>query len=115
MQASRDLGNGTYRNPILAGDYADPSVVRVGDDYYMTHSSFKFAPGLLIWHSKDLVNWEPIAKALTDYAGDVWAPDLTFYKDRYYIYAPINEEIMVLTATHPHGPWVIRKRWGSRN
>lgn len=105
MQASGDLGNGTYRNPILAGDYADPSVVRVGDDYYMTHSSFKFAPGLLIWHSKDLVNWEPIAKALTDYAGDVWAPDLTYYEDRFYIYAPINEEIMVLTATHPHGPW----------
>lgn len=105
MQASGDLGNGMYRNPILAGDYADPSVVRVGDDYYMTHSNFKFAPGLLIWHSKDLVNWEPIAKALTDYAGDVWAPDLTYYKDRFYIYAPINEEIMVLTATHPHGPW----------
>lgn len=105
MQASGDLGNGTYRNPILAGDYADPSVVRVGNDYYMTHSSFVCSPGLLIWHSKDLVNWEPIAKALTVYAGDVWAPDLTYYKDRFYIYAPINEEIMVLTAQNPYGPW----------
>jgi beta-xylosidase len=40
---------GTYTNPVLAGDYADPTIVKVGDDFYMTHSSFRYAPGLLIW------------------------------------------------------------------
>lgn len=105
VPARGDQGNGTYINPILAGDYADPTVVRVGNDYYMTHSCFEFAPGFLIWHSTDLVNWEPIAKALTEYAGNVWAPDLTYYNGQFYIYAPIDEEIMVLTASAPTGPW----------
>ncbi len=47
---------GVYRNPILGGDHPDASPIRVGDDFYMTHSSFDYAPGLLIWHSRDLVN-----------------------------------------------------------
>jgi len=53
------LADGYYSNPILAGDYPDPSVFRDGDDYYMTHSSFEYYPGLLIWHSTDLVNLDP--------------------------------------------------------
>ncbi|MDQ0115602.1 family 43 glycosylhydrolase [Paenibacillus harenae] len=113
-QAKGDQGNGTYINPILAGDYADPTVVRVGNDYYMTHSCFEFAPGFLIWHSTDLVNWEPIAKALTEYAGNVWAPDLAYYKGQFYIYAPIDEEIMVLTASEPAGPWSSPTKVGIR-
>ena len=52
---------GTYENPILGGDYPDPSIVRDGEDYYMTHSSFDYNPGLVVWHSKDLVHWEPIS------------------------------------------------------
>src|SRR6187401_1976039 len=52
-----------YQNPILGGDYPDPSVLRVGKDYYMTHSSFDYYPGLLIWHSTDLVHWERVAYA----------------------------------------------------
>jgi len=109
-----DQGNGTYINPILAGDYADPTIVRVGEDYYMTHSCFEFAPGFLIWHSTDLVNWTPIAKALAEYAGNIWAPDLTYYKGQFYIYAPIDEEIMVLTAPKPTGPWSSPKKVGQR-
>lgn len=105
---------GTYMNPILAGDYADPTIVRVGDDYYMTHSCFEFAPGLLIWHSTDLVHWEPVGRALTEYAGNVWAPDLTYYEGRFYIYAPIDEEIVVLTASSPAGPWSAPTRVGIR-
>lgn len=105
MRASGDLGNGTFMNPILAGDYADPSVVRVGNDYYMTHSNFVFTPGLLIWHSTDLVNWEPIAAALTEYMGDVWAPDLTYCNGRFNIYVPIDGQIMVLAAHSAYGPW----------
>jgi beta-xylosidase len=59
-----DLGNGTYKNPILHADYSDPDVIRVGDDYYMTASSFDAVPGLPILHSKDLVNWQIIGHAL---------------------------------------------------
>ena len=55
-----DQGDGTYKNPILYADYSDPDVVRVGDDYFMTASSFNCAPGLPILHSKDMVNWKLI-------------------------------------------------------
>jgi xylan 1,4-beta-xylosidase len=60
-QRKADLGNGTFLNPILAGDHPDPSILKDGADYYMTHSSFDAYPGLLIWHSRDLVNWTPVA------------------------------------------------------
>ena len=53
-----DLGNGKYKNPVLYADYSDPDVVRTGDDYWMTSSSFNCVPGLQILHSTDLVNWE---------------------------------------------------------
>src|SRR4249920_3724308 len=59
-----DLGNGSYKNPVLHADYSDPDVVRVGDDFYMTASSFDAVPGLPILHSKDLVNWTIIGHAL---------------------------------------------------
>ena len=75
----------TYKNPILYADYSDPDVTRVGDDYYMTASSFNEAPGLPILHSKDMVNWKLVNYALPDVLpaknfstpkrGDgVWAP-----------------------------------------
>ena len=60
-----DLGNGRYRNPVVFADYSDPDVVRVGDDFYMTASSFNSIPGLPVLHSKDLVNWRVIGYALT--------------------------------------------------
>src|SRR5450631_2499018 len=55
-QRKADLEDGSFLNPILAGDYPDPSILKDGSDYYMTHSSFDASPGLLIWHSRDLVN-----------------------------------------------------------
>ncbi len=51
-----DIGDGTYKNPILHADYSDPDAIRVGNDYYMTSSSFEDIPGLPILHSKDLVS-----------------------------------------------------------
>lgn len=60
-----DNGNGTYTNPVINADYSDPDVVAVGDDYYLTASSFNCIPGLPILHSKDLVNWELIGHAVT--------------------------------------------------
>ena len=56
---------GMYRNPIMGGDHPDASPIRVGDDFYLTHSSFDYAPGLLIWHSRDLINWRPVPPPFT--------------------------------------------------
>ena len=71
----------TFMNPILGGDYPDPTIMREGNDYYMTHSCFDYQPGLVVFHSKDLVHWEPISYALKTYLGSVWAPDICKYKD----------------------------------
>lgn len=113
-QPVADLGNGRYRNPILAGNFPDPSVVRDGKDYYLTHSSNDSTPGLLLWHSRDLVNWEPVGYALREFIGDVWAPDLVFYKGLYYIYFPARvtnpdgksrQTCFVITARTASGLW----------
>ena len=90
---------------ILAGDYADPSIVRDGNDFYMTHSSFDYLPGLLIWHSKDLLHWERLSHALHTPVRDVWAPDFIKYNDLFYIYFPAAGTNWVITAPHPTGPW----------
>lgn len=108
-QRRADLGNGTFRNPVLAGDHADPSVLKVDADYYMVHSSFDSVPGLLLWHSRDLVNWEPIGCALNRYVGTIWAPDLVRHNGRFYIYFPVLSENsitnMVVHADDIRGPW----------
>ena len=59
-----DEGNGMYRNPVLHADYSDPDVCAVGEDYFLTASSFNCTPGLPILHSKDLVNWKIVNYAL---------------------------------------------------
>ena len=108
-QRKADLGDGRFLNPILAGDHPDPSVLKEGSDYYMTFSSFEATPGVLIWHSRDLVNWTPLGPALTQYLGSVWAPELTKHGDRYYVYIPVkqpgNDNIYVVHASDIRGPW----------
>lgn len=115
-QRKADIGNGTYLNPVLAGDYPDPSVLKDGDDYYMTHSSFDASPGLLIWHSRDLVNWQPIGPALAKSLGVGFAVDIAKYDGCYYIYIPIIAaswskglksplSIYVIHASSMKGPW----------
>ena len=108
-QRKADLGDGRYLNPILAGDQPDPSVLKDGKDYYMVHSCFDYTPGLLVWHSRDLVNWEPVGPALRKNVGTIWAPDLAKYHGRYYIYFPAltakGVENMVVYADDIHGPW----------
>ncbi|WP_340113236.1 family 43 glycosylhydrolase [Maribellus mangrovi] len=94
-----------FTNPLLAGDYPDPSILCDGDDYYMVHSSFEYYPGLLIWHSIDLMNWTPVANALHTYIGSVWAPDIAKYDDKYYIYFPADNKNYVITAENIEGPW----------
>ncbi|GAB6119143.1 glycoside hydrolase family 43 protein [Dysgonomonas termitidis] len=93
-----DLGNGEYKNPVLYADYSDPDVCRVGDDFYMTASSFNCIPGLPILHSKDLVNWTIVGHAIgrmpenaifgdgVNHGGNVWAPSIRYHKGEFYIY-----------------------------
>jgi beta-xylosidase len=100
-----DKGINYFLNPIFAGDYPDPSILRDGDDYYMVHSSFEYYPGLLIWHSKDLINWTPVTNALHKYVGSVWAPDLVKYKNKFYIYFPANGTNYVVAADSINGIW----------
>jgi len=95
----------TYQNPILGGDHPDASPIRVGQDFYLTHSSFDYAPGLLIWHSRDLINWRPVATALPRYHGTVWAPYLCQYQSRFYLYFPADGSLRVVYADKPTGPW----------
>ena len=95
----------TYRNPIMGGDHPDGSPIRVGDDFYLTHSSFDYAPGLIVYHSRDLVNWRPAASALRKFIGSVYAPYLCEYEGLFYIYFPAANLLRVVTAPHPAGPW----------
>ena len=112
-----DQGDGTYVNPILYADYSDPDVVRVGDDFYMTASSFNVSPGLPILHSKDLVNWELIGHALPrqyplehyskpQHGNGVWAPSFRYHEGEFYIYyGDPDFGIYMLKASDPKGPW----------
>lgn len=112
-----DLGNGTYKNPVLYADYSDPDVVRVGNDYYLTSSSFNAVPGLQILHSKDLVNWSLIGAVFTQqppaaryataqHGNGVWAPAIRYHNKLFYIFYPDPDlGIFVTTAKNPAGPW----------
>ena len=112
-----DPGNGKYINPIIDADYSDPDVVRVGDDYYMTASSFSDIPGLPVLHSKDLVNWTIIGHAIAempDYAkfqtpnhgNAVWAPSIRYHNGEFYIYYGDPDLGIFMTKTKdPAGPW----------
>lgn len=113
-----DLGNGKYKNPILYADYSDPDVCRVGDDYYMTASSFNCIPGLPILHSKDLVNWSIIGHAIKEmpdhadfkqpvnHGGAVWAPSIRFHNGEFYIYYGDPDIGILMTKTKdPAGEW----------
>lgn len=105
---SRDLRNNTFINPVLSGDFPDPSILRDGKDYYLTCSAFDYLPGLTIFHSRDLVNWKPVSYALTAYLGSGWAPDICKYNGKYYIYFTVAEKgNYVVCAESPNGPWSI--------
>lgn len=112
-----DQGNGTYKNPILYADYSDPDVCRVGDDFYMTASSFNCLPGLQVLHSKDLVNWTLIGAAIPhalppvdnmqpQHGNRVWAPCIRHHNGEFYIFwgDPDQGAFMVKT-TDPAGTW----------
>lgn len=111
-----DNGDGTYKNPVLNADYSDPDAIRVGDDFYLTASSFEATPGLPILHSKDLVNWTIIGHALlrqppyehfeTPRHGEgVWAPSIRYHNSEFYIYYPDPDYgIYCVKAKNAAGP-----------
>ncbi len=94
-----------YPRAILRGDYPDPTIIRDGTDYYMTHSPFVYAPGFLIWHSKDLINWRPLTRTMTAIKGSAYAPDLVKHDGKYYIYYPSAGTNWVIWADNIMGPW----------
>jgi beta-xylosidase len=112
-----DNGDGTYKNPILHADYSDPDAIRVGDDFYMTASSFNAAPGLPILHSKDLVNWRLINYVFVkqppvdvfdkpQHGGGVWAPSIRYHDGEFYIFYPDPDLGIYMTKTkNPAGEW----------
>jgi beta-xylosidase len=111
-----DLGDGTFRNPVICADYSDPDVVRDGGDYYLVASSFNCTPGLPILHSRDLVSWRLINHALKNlpdprYAqvrpGEgVWAPAIRKHAGKFWIFFPTPDEgIYMTTADDPRGTW----------
>ncbi len=108
-QRIADLCDGTFRNPIMAGDRADPTILKDGADYWMTFSSFDSYPGVMIWHSHDLVNWSPVGPALRTPIGSVWACDIAKHRGRYYIYIPARtperRSNYVIHARSMRGPW----------
>lgn len=112
-----DEGNGMYKNPVLYADYSDPDVCVVGDDYFLTASSFNCAPGLPILHSKDLVNWKIVNYALKQlepvayfnevrHGKGVWAPSIRFHEGVYYIYwGDPDFGIFMVKTRDPYGEW----------
>lgn len=114
----------SIRNPILAGFHPDPSILRVGDDYYLATSTFEWYPGVLVHHSRDLVNWRSLGGIITDRrlldlrgCGDsngVWAPDLTYHDGQFHlVYSDVasfasgywDPQNFLVTAEDITGPW----------
>ncbi len=108
----------TFKNPILRGFYPDPSISRVGDDYYMVNSSFEWFPGVPIFHSKDLVNWKQIGHVLDrpeqldlveglKPSKGIYAPTIHFHDGKFYMITTNVDGIgnFYVTADKPGGPW----------
>lgn len=110
--------DGTFRNPIISGFHPDPSVCRVGDDYYLVTSSFEWYPGLPLYHSKDLMNWEQIGHVLTrpsqlamkpgmKHSSGLWAPTIRYNNGKFYVICTAQQAggNFYVTADDPRGPW----------
>ncbi|MDG6078071.1 glycoside hydrolase family 43 protein [Erythrobacter litoralis] len=117
MEAAAVPSSNTFRNPVLPGFHPDPSIVRVGDDFYTVTSTFSWFPGLPVLHSKDLVNWRLIGNAIdrpsqVDFSGlgtnrGLFAPAISYHNGKFWI---VNTCIecggnFVIMATDPAGPW----------
>ena len=118
--AAQDNGDGTYTNPPLHADYPDPDIIRVGDDFYFASTTFVNSPGLVLLHSKDLVNWETVGYVIdrldgdrkynmdggTAYRGGVFAPSMRYHNGTFYVaVTPNGKPTRIYYARNIHGPW----------
>ena len=125
-----DNGNGTFTNPLFYDEFSDPDVIRVGDDYYLAGTTMHAVPGLVILHSKDLVNWEfasycfdrfdfPEDKfALKNhqeiYGQGIWAPCIRYANGQFYVFSNINGKgLQCYTAKDIKGPWTHHNMQGN--
>ena len=117
-----DNGNGTFTNPLFYDEFSDPDILRVGDDYYLAGTTMHTVPGLVILHSKDLVNWENISYCFDRFDFDddafslknhkeiygqgVWAPAIRYANGQFYVFTNINGKgLQCYTSKDIHGPW----------
>ena len=117
-----DNGNGTFTNPLFYDEFSDPDILRVGDDYYLAGTTMHAVPGLVILHSKDLVNWENISYCFDRFDFDddafslknhqeiygqgVWAPAIRYANGQFYVFTNINGKgLQCYTAKDIRGPW----------
>jgi beta-xylosidase len=123
-----DLGNGSYKNPVIFMDYSDPDVVKVGDDFYMTASSFHCVPALPILHSNDLVNWKIVNHAIQrfedpafdrpQHGNGAWAPAIRTHNGAFVIYyGDPDRGIYMVKTENPLGEWekpvLVKKAFGN--
>ena len=114
---SPDNGDGTFTNPVINADYSDPDVCVVGEDFYLTASSFQCIPGLPVLHSRDLVNWEIIGHAVQElkpneefdkpsHGNGIWAPSIRYHDGEFYIYwGDPDYGVFMVKAKDPAGVW----------
>ena len=116
-----DLGNGQYQNPVLPADFSDIDCIRVGDDYYAISSTFQYSPGIVIIHSKDLVNWDITGHVVNDitqignelnwdkmnrYGKGIWAGAIRYHDNKFLVYFGTPDEgYFMTTAENIDGPW----------
>ncbi len=118
-----DNGNGTFTNPLLYDEFSDPDILRVGDDYYLAGTTMHTVPGLVILHSRDLVNWENVSYCFDRfdfnddafslkngkeiYGQGIWAPCIRYANGQFYLYSNVNGKgLQCYTSKDIHGPWV---------
>jgi beta-xylosidase len=103
-----------YHNPVVAGDYPDPSVIRVGSDFWATATSSEWGPEFPLLHSRDLINWDPVGAIFPVRpawaAGNFWAPEISQHRGRFFVYYTGRKKdgplcVAVATATRPQGPY----------
>ncbi len=116
-----DNGNGTYTNPLFYDEFSDPDIIRVGEDFYLAGTTMHCIPGLVVMHSKDLVNWQFLSYALDSltlgkefnlkngkeaYGQGIWAPCIRYHNGMFYIFTNVNNHgTVVYMAKDPKGPW----------
>ena len=122
---SADNGNGTYTNPLFYDEFSDPDIIRVGEDYYLAGTTMHSVPGLVVLHSKDLVNWEfssycfdrfddsddfNLRNGKEAYGQGIWAPAIRYHNGKFYIFSNINGHgLQVYISDSARGPWTHHK------